>query len=68
MQDHSSKRRFLNESAESLVLRGGFYIIMQSSSDGYITAPSWKGPYTMHTVVGDSASPAVEDPFGEPSD
>jgi hypothetical protein len=31
--------------------------------DGYITAPSWKGPYTMHSMVGDSKSPAVEDPF-----
>jgi hypothetical protein len=36
----------------------------ESSSDGVITAPSWKGPYTMHGEVGDPvSSPAVEDPF-----
>eukprot|EP00051_Salpingoeca_urceolata_P007620 m.99073 g.99073 ORF g.99073 m.99073 type:complete len:507 (+) comp15314_c0_seq1:60-1580(+) len=35
----------------------------ESESDGVITAPSWRGPYTFHTVVGSPGSPAVEDPF-----
>lgn len=36
----------------------------ESSSDGIITAPSWRGPYTMHTMIGNPlTSPAVEDPF-----
>eukprot|EP00039_Didymoeca_costata_P013901 m.217906 g.217906 ORF g.217906 m.217906 type:complete len:487 (-) comp15894_c1_seq1:75-1535(-) len=35
----------------------------ESSSDGVITAPSWKGPYQKWNVVGNSSSPSVEDPF-----
>jgi len=35
----------------------------ESSSDGVVTAPSWKGPYTFHSQVGNVSSPAVEDPF-----
>ena len=46
-----------------LMLGRGGNLAHESSTDGYITAPSWKGPYTMHSVVGDSKSPAVEDPF-----
>jgi hypothetical protein len=35
----------------------------QASSDGIITANDWRGPYIMHSVVGNSSSPSVEDPF-----
>lgn len=36
----------------------------EAESDGIITAPSWRGPYTMHTMIGDpQSSPHVEDPF-----
>ena len=44
----------------------------EAGSDGWVTAPSWRGPYTMHTMVGcpksgagvcGPASPDVEDPF-----
>eukprot|EP00937_MAST-01D_sp_MAST-1D-sp2_P007222 g7222.t1 len=35
----------------------------EAQSDGVITAPSWRGPYTMHGAVGTPASPDVEDPF-----
>jgi hypothetical protein len=35
----------------------------ESSSDGVVTAPSWKGPYTFHDVVGAPGSARVEDPF-----
>lgn len=31
----------------------------ESSSDGVITAPHWKGPYTMHTAVGMSTCRSV---------
>ena len=44
----------------------------EAGSDGWVTAPSWRGPYKMHTMVGcpksgaggcGPASPDVEDPF-----
>ena len=42
--------------------RGGV-LSREASSDGVVTAPSWKGPYTFHSQVGNSSSPSVEDPF-----
>ena len=38
----------------------------EAGSDGYVTAPSWRGPYTMHKMVGNprgskDPSPAVEE-------
>jgi hypothetical protein len=35
----------------------------QCCSDGIVTAPSWRGPYTQHTQIGTPSSPDVEDPF-----
>ena len=32
-------------------------------SDGIVTAPSWRGPYTQHSMIGNASSPRVEDPF-----
>eukprot|EP00040_Diaphanoeca_grandis_P039909 m.260567 g.260567 ORF g.260567 m.260567 type:complete len:488 (-) comp40130_c0_seq1:87-1550(-) len=46
-----------------LMLGRGGNLHSEGGSDGVITAPSWRGPYTMHTVVGAAGSPAVEDPF-----
>ena len=46
-----------------LMLGRGGNLKDESESDGVITAPSWKGPYTMHTMVGNASSPRVEDPF-----
>ena len=46
-----------------LMLGRGGIPSRESGSDGIITAPSWRGPYTMHGPVGDEASPSVEDPF-----
>jgi hypothetical protein len=46
-----------------LMLGRGGITSRESSSDGVITAPSWRGPYQMHTAVGDADSPSVEDPF-----
>lgn len=35
----------------------------EAGSDGVVTAPHWKGPYTFHGMVGTPSDPAVEDPF-----
>ena len=43
--------------------RGCKHVARESSSDGVITAPHWRGPYTMHGVIGNQTSPLVEDPF-----
>lgn len=41
--------------------RGGNPAAM-ATSDGVITAPSWRGPYTMHTMIGNGTI-NIEDPF-----
>lgn len=45
-----------------MLCRGGIPS-REAESDGVATAPSWRGPYTLHTAVGDNSSPSVEDPF-----
>ena len=46
-----------------LMLGRGGDLHHEAQSDGVITAQSWRGPYIMHTKVGDAQSPEVEDPF-----
>lgn len=46
-----------------LALSRGGNPAAEAESDGVVTAPHWRGPYTFHAMVGTPAGPAVEDPF-----
>ena len=49
-----------------LMLGRGGNLRKESQSDGVITAPGWRGPYTMHTAMNagsGGAGPDIEDPF-----